>query len=144
MTEHDTKNIATRNIMLHYPKRLADKPIISTLIKKYDIIVNITRARIDQDEEGTLVIEISGLKKNIDAGLAYLDDLGITFKPVSKVIKRIDERCTHCSACIVVCPTKALAVRDRESMVVDFIEDRCIGCGLCIPACPYTAMEMSE
>jgi hypothetical protein len=88
----------TRNIMLHYPRKLADKPIISNLIREYDITVNITRARIDQDEEGTLVIEISGSKKNIDAGLDYLRELGISFKPVSKIIRRIDERCTHCSA----------------------------------------------
>ena len=130
--------------MLHYPRKLADKPIISNLIRKFDITVNITRARIDQDEEGTLVIEIAGTKKNIHAGLAYLEDLGITFKPVSKVIKRIDERCTHCTACTVVCPTHALVIENRESMAVDFIEQKCIGCGLCIPSCPYMAMEMIE
>jgi Fe-S-cluster-containing dehydrogenase component len=134
----------TKNIMLHYPRKLADKPIISNLIREYDITVNITRARIDQDEEGTLVIEISGTKENVEAGLGYLKHLGITFKPVSKVIKRIDERCTHCTACIAVCPTQALAIGDRESMEVDFIEEKCIGCGLCIPSCPYMAMEMIE
>ena len=134
----------TRNIMLHYPRKLADKPIISNLIRKFDITVNITRARIDHDEEGTLVIEIAGTKKNINAGLAYLEDLGITFKPVSKVIKRIDERGTHCTACTVVCPTHALAIENRKSMAVDFIEQKCIGCGLCIPSCPYMAMEMIE
>ncbi len=133
-----------KNIMLHYPKKLTDKPIISNLIKDYDLTVNISRARIDQDEEGTLVIEISGEKINVDAGLGYLKDLGITFKPVSKLIKRIEEKCTHCSACIVVCPTGALIINDRDSMFVNFIEDRCNGCGLCIPACPYMAMEMSE
>ena len=135
---------STRNIMLHYPRKLADKPIISNLIREYDITVNITRARIDQDEEGTLVIEISGSKKNVDAGLDYLKDLGISFKPVSKVIRRIDERCTHCSACTVVCPTAALVIGDRARMEVEFIENKCIGCGLCIPSCPYMAMEMIE
>jgi ferredoxin len=134
----------TRNIMLHYPRKLADKPIISNLIREYDITVNITRARIDQDEEGTLVIEISGSKMNIDAGLDYLRELGISFKPVSKIIRRIDERCTHCSACTVVCPTAALTIADRERMEVEFIEEKCIGCGLCIPSCPYMAMEMIE
>ncbi len=134
----------TKNIMLHYPRKLADKPIISNLIREFDITVNITRARIDQDEEGTLVIEISGTKENVKAGLDYLSDLGIRLKPVSKVIKRIEDRCTHCTACTAVCPTKALVIGNRESMVVDFIEDKCIGCGLCIPSCPYMAMEMIE
>ena len=133
-----------RNIMLHYPKKLTEKPIISNLIKNYDLTMNISRARIDQDEEGTLVIEISGLKENIDAGLKYLTDIGITYKPVSKVIARDDERCTHCSACTVICPTGALFIEDRNTMFVNFIQDKCIACGLCIPACPYQAMEMYE
>jgi hypothetical protein len=109
---------ATKNIMLHYPRHLTEKPVISDLIKRYDLTVNISRARIDPDEEGTLVMEISGLRENVEAGLGFLRDLGITYKLVSKI--------------------------DRAVMQVAFFKDRCIACGLCVPACPYQAMEMSE
>jgi ferredoxin len=136
--------IASRNIILHYPRRLIEQPVISNLIKEYDLTVNISRARIGQDEEGTMVVEISGLQKDLDEGLQYLRDIGVTFKPVSKIIRRIEKRCTHCSACIVVCPSGALVVENRARMEVLFIEDNCTGCGLCIPACPYKAMEMHE
>jgi ferredoxin len=138
------KRIASKNIILHYPKEHAEKPIISNLIKRYDITVNIIRARIGQDEEGTLVIEVSGKGDNLEAGLNYLKDLGLTFKPVSLVVLRSDDRCTHCSACTVICPSGALIVEDRHAMEVKFIQDKCIACGLCVPACPYGAMEMHE
>ena len=136
--------IASKNIILHYPRRLIEQPVISNLIKEYDLTVNISRARIGQDEEGTMVIEISGPADNLKNGLQYLKEIGVTFKLISKVIKRIEENCTHCSACTVVCPSEALVIENRSSMEVKFIENRCTGCGLCIPACPYRAMEMHE
>jgi Fe-S-cluster-containing dehydrogenase component len=138
------KRIVSKNIILHYPKEHTEKPIISNLIKRYDLTVNISRARIGQDEEGTMVIEISGKRENLDAGLNYLKDIGLSFKPVSLVVQRLDERCTHCSACTVICPSGALIVEDRRSMEVKFIQDKCIACGLCIPTCPYKAMEMRD
>lgn len=138
------KSVISKNIMLHYPKEHTEKPIISNLIKRYDLTVNISRARIGQDEEGIMVIEVSGKKQNLDAGLNYLKEIGVTFKPVSMVVLRVDEKCTHCSACTVICPSYALTIEDRNTMMVSFIQDKCIACGLCIPACPYHAMEMHE
>jgi len=137
-------SMASKNIMLHYPRKLIEQPVISNLIKDYDLTVNISRARIGQDEEGTMVIEISGDADNLNAGMQYLKEIGVTFKLISKIIKRVEERCTHCSACTVVCPSGALVIEDRRSMEVQFVEDKCTGCGLCIPACPYKAMEMHE
>ena len=137
-------SMASKNIMLHYPRKLIEQPVISNLIKDYDLTVNISRARIGQDEEGTMVIEISGAADNLKEGMQYLKEIGVTFKLISKIIKRVEERCTHCSACTVVCPSGALVIEDRNSMEVQFIEDKCTGCGLCIPACPYKAMEMHE
>jgi NAD-dependent dihydropyrimidine dehydrogenase PreA subunit len=138
------KREVTKNIMLHYPRHLTEKPVISDLIKKYDLTINISRARIDPDEEGTLVIELAGLKENVDAGLGFLKDLGVVWKPVSKVIERNDDKCTHCGACTIICPTGALVIEDRATMLVSFVRDGCVACGLCVPACPYRAMEMSE
>ena len=136
--------ITSKNIILHYPRKLIEQPVISNLIKEYDLTINISRARIGQDEEGTMVVEISGAGDNLKAGLQYLREIGVTFKPISKIIKRIEDKCTHCSACTVVCPSEALVILDKSSMEVQFVEDKCTGCGLCIPACPYKAMEMLE
>ncbi len=136
--------VYTRNILLHYPKKLTDKPIISNLIKKFDLTVNISKARIGEDEEGTMVIEISGKKSNVENGLKYLEEIGVTYTPISKVVSWDREKCTHCSACTVVCPTSALYIPDRKTMLVEFNEKKCIACGLCVPACPYGAMSITE
>ena len=134
----------SKNILLHYPKNLTDKPIMSNLIKKYDLTINISKARIDQDEEGTMVIELFGTGKNIDHGLRYLREIGVTYTPISKIVTWDQEKCTHCSACIVVCPVEALYIPDRDKMLINFDEKKCIACGLCVPACPYGAMNILE
>jgi ferredoxin len=118
-----------KRIVLNYPPHLIDQPIISRLVKDFDLMVNISRARITPREEG------------IDAGFKYLTELGVKIQPLAQDVKWHDDRCTHCTACLSVCPTKALDV-DRTQMEVSFKRDRCIACELCIPVCPYQAMEI--
>jgi Na+-translocating ferredoxin:NAD+ oxidoreductase RNF subunit RnfB len=49
-----------------------------------------------------------------------------------------EERCTGCAACLRVCPTKAIRVRQQKSIR---IVNQCIGCGACIRACPAGAVS---
>jgi L-aspartate semialdehyde sulfurtransferase ferredoxin len=65
----------------------------------------------------------------------------VAIQPLSQDIRRNDEKCTHCGACIAVCPTDALSV-ERDSMLVRFDDEECVACELCIKACPPRAMEI--
>jgi L-aspartate semialdehyde sulfurtransferase ferredoxin len=130
-----------RRVVLSYPPHLVDQPVISKLIKDFDLMVNIMRARITPKEQGRLVLEITGKRAALEAGLNYLTEMGVEILPLAQDVKWREDRCTHCSACISVCPTKALDI-DRSKMEVSFKRDRCIACELCIPVCPYQAMEI--
>ena len=99
------------------------------------------RARITPREEGRLVLEITGKKASIEAGFKYLSEIGVEVQSLAQDVKWHEDRCTHCTACISVCPSKALDV-DRKTMVVAFDRDKCIACENCIPVCPYQAMEI--
>jgi dissimilatory sulfite reductase (desulfoviridin) alpha/beta subunit len=44
-----------------------------------------------------------------------------------------EEACTHCSACVDVCPDDAIAL-DETTVAID--RERCMACGKCILACP--------
>ena len=72
----------------------------------------------------------------------YLKRLGVSIQPLAKDIKWLEEKCTHCTACISICPTNALSV-ERKEMKVSFDKNKCLGCGLCLLACPYKAIEIS-
>jgi ferredoxin len=130
-----------KRIVLNYPPHLVDQPIISKLVKDFDLMVNISRARITPREEGRLVLEITGKKPGLEAGFKYLSEIGVQIQPLAQDVKWHEDRCTHCTACIAICPTKALDI-NRTQMEVSFKRDRCIACELCIPVCPYQAMEI--
>ena len=128
-------------IVLHFPHEQVDKPIVSRLVREYDLDFNILKASITPREEGLLVLEIIGEAKDYERGIGYLESCGVSIQPLSQDIRRNDERCTHCGACIAVCPTDALSV-DRDTMRVEFDDSECVACELCIKVCPPRAMEI--
>ncbi|MEA1965076.1 MAG: NIL domain-containing protein [Candidatus Aerophobetes bacterium] len=130
-----------RRVVLTYPYKFIDQPIISYLVKKYDIVVNILRAKINPKEEGRLVLEVSGKEENLDRGIDYLKELGLKIQSLAQDIRWLEDRCIQCTACSPLCPTGAIEV-DRKKMTITFNKERCIACGLCIPACSYKAIEI--
>ena len=133
--------IVSKKIVLHFPGRLVDRPIISRLIKDFDLNFNILKASILPDEEGLLVMELSGEQNNYDKGIRYLTHTGVKIQSLSQNVLRNEARCTHCGACVTICPTSAFEL-DIKSRKVTFNNEKCIACGLCIKACPPRAMEV--
>jgi len=130
-----------RRVVFNYPPHVVEQPVISKLVKDFDLTVNILRAHITPKEEGRLVLEIIGKRQALEAGLHYIKELGVEVQPLAQDVKWYEDRCTHCTACVSICPPKALEV-NRTTMEVSFKRERCIACGLCISACPYRAMEI--
>ncbi len=130
-----------KRVVLSFPPHMIDQAVTYKLIKEYDLMINILRARITPREQGRLVLEITGKKPALDAGIEYLKEVGVEIQPLAQEIKWREERCTHCTACISICPTKALDV-NRGEMSVSFKREKCIACELCIPVCPYRAIEI--
>ena len=130
-----------KKVVLTFPYKLINQPITYHLIKDCNLEVNIIRARISPREEGRLMIEISGKEESLRKGMDYLEKLGVEVQSLAQDIRWLDEKCTHCTICIPICPTEAM-VLDRNEMTVIFDQDKCIGCGLCVPACPYKAVEI--
>ncbi|MCK4274002.1 MAG: 4Fe-4S dicluster domain-containing protein [Dehalococcoidales bacterium] len=131
----------TKRIVLRFPRRLVERPIVYRLVKDYDLELNILKASITPEEEGLLVLELKGNQKEYDKGVDFLIKAGVRIQSLSQDVTRNEERCNHCGACITVCPTGAFRV-DPKTREVLFDNTKCIACGLCIPACPPRAMEV--
>jgi len=130
----------SKKIVLHFPKRLVDRPIIYRLVKDYVLEFNILKASVTPDEEGLMVLELKGERKEYDRGIRFLLDTGVRIQSLSQDVTLNVERCTNCGACVTVCPTDAFEL-DSATREIVFHNDKCIACGLCIKACPPRAME---
>jgi len=133
--------VVTKKIVLRFPKRLVERPIVYRLVKDYDLEFNILKASITPEEEGLLVLELKGDQKEYDKGINFLVKGGVKIESLSQDVTRNEERCTSCGACITVCPAGAFELEPGTRLVI-FNNEKCIACGLCIPACPPRAMEV--
>src|SRR3990167_9167268 len=123
--------MVSKRIVLTFPHQLLDQPVVYKLVKDYGLIFNILQAKVTPKEEGLLVLELTGKESDYEKGMKYLLDLGVKIQPLSKDVIRDEERCTHCGACVVICPTGALAV-DKKTRKVLFDSEKCIACELCV------------
>ncbi|MBW6462857.1 MAG: NIL domain-containing protein [Dethiobacteria bacterium] len=129
-----------QKVVLRFPPNIVEQPTIYMLIKDFDLMVNILRADINPRKEGRLMMEISGEEANYQKAMTWLKKQGLSVMNLEQQIIWRSDRCTHCGACTVICPTAALNF-ERPDMVVRFEEDKCIVCELCLRACPARAME---
>ncbi len=133
--------MVTKRIVLHFPTRLVDQPIVYKLVKEFDLQFNILKAYVTPQEEGLMVVELNGKRENFDKGIEYLQSCGVRIQSLSQDIVRNENKCTNCGVCVPICPTEALVV-DPQTRKVIFNNKKCIACELCVKICPPRAMEV--
>jgi ferredoxin len=129
----------TKKLMLFFPKCECEKPIIYHLVKDYNLIVNVFRAKVTPEEEGYLVLDVTGTEKDIEQAMAFVKTFNVSINYTGKGVTWDEDRCTHCGHCITHCPTAALCIADAATRRVGFNEADCIECLACIRVCPFNA-----
>jgi D-methionine transport system ATP-binding protein len=85
--EHPSEN-STQLIRIAYKGNAASEPIITHLIKKFDLSVNIIQANMEviQDQMlGLLIVELQGKDKKINQGLTFLEESGLIIERLGYV-----------------------------------------------------------
>ncbi len=140
--EMEIKALYSKIVILEFPPQAAQKPIVCQLVKKYDLMFNILKARISSKKVGHMVLEISSVGKDaFNKGVTYLKEQGVRVSTAEHNIYKDEERCTHCGACTAVCPTGALYIK-RPEMEVIFDREKCSLCERCLLTCPVRVMGL--
>ena len=131
--------MSPKRIVLRFGTDISVNPIVYRLVKDYDLVVNIVKADVNPQKEGTMILEVIGDQS--EEGLSYLRNLGVSVQALNQEIVRNEEKCVMCGVCTGICPTGALYM-ERPSMEVRFDGDQCVFCQLCVKVCPMRAMEV--
>jgi ferredoxin len=130
----------TKKLMLFFPRCECEKPIIYHLVKDYNLVVNVYRAKVTPEEEGYLVLDVTGTEDDIERALAFVKTFNVSINYSGKGVTRDENSCTHCGHCITHCPTIALRIVDKATREVIYSEADCIECMACIRVCPFGAL----
>ncbi len=131
--------MSTKRLLLYFPKSETEKPIVYHLVKDYDLVINIFRAKVTPEEFGYLVLDVTGSEENIARGMDFVRTFHVQVDETQKGVRWDQGKCTMCTNCIPHCPTKALHVADRATMEVTFASELCVECLSCLANCPFGA-----
>ncbi len=134
-----TADIIKQRVILAFPKFIAGQPIITRLVREYDLEINIYRAEVTPNEEGYIVIDLRGEKSQIEEGLEFIQSLNVDIDLTMNSLSWDKDKCTGCGNCVPHCPTGALHVVNNRTREIDFQRDKCIECRSCIRNCPFGA-----
>jgi L-aspartate semialdehyde sulfurtransferase ferredoxin len=134
----------TRKVFFYFPKCQTENPVVYHLVKDYDLVVNLFRAKVNAEEEGYLVLDLTGEQERIDAAVAWVESQGVEVRTNSKGLSWNRDRCTGCGNCLTHCPTGALYRIDSQTQEVAFDGEKCVECLSCIENCPFGACTSFE
>lgn len=135
--------MAKERFSLNFSIETAGKPIISSLIKNYQVDCNILNAKISAEHGGTMFLELTGQSSAIVDAVEFLSEQIVDVKRISRSIIHDSEKCISCGSCTAVCPSGTLKI-SAPDFELKFDEEKCIICGSCIKACPFRLFRLNR
>lgn len=128
-------------VILSFPPEVVETPLTYRLITEYGFKVNILRASVIAGKAGRLLIEVEAPDDKFELGLKFIEDHGISIRPLAKGINVDLNECTSCGSCTSVCSSGALTL-NPEDFRLEFDPESCVACELCVPACPMRLIQV--
>jgi ferredoxin len=131
----------SKRLVLHFSPQMSKQATVCHLARDFNLTFSIVKAQITPGEEGLMVMELMGDQRDYDRGVQYLLEAGVKIQSLNQDVVRNEERCTHCGACVALCPAEAFSVEQSTGKIL-FDNDKCVVCEICVKACPTRAMEL--
>jgi ferredoxin len=123
-----------QRVNLTFPKHSISNPLAYRLARDFNIAANIIRAQIAPNQEGKMVLELSGDIDQLESAIEWMRSQEIEVSSDKREIIIDENLCVDCGLCTGVCPTTALSL-DPISL--------CIVCEQCISVCPVEAISIN-
>jgi ferredoxin len=131
-----------QRVNLTFPKHSISNPLAYRLARDFNIAANIIRAQIAPNQEGKMVLELSGDIDQLESAIEWMRSQEIEVSSDKREIIIDENLCVDCGLCTGVCPTTALSL-DPISFRLDFRRSLCIVCEQCISVCPVEAISIN-
>lgn len=133
--------MARKKVVLDFPPEQVTKPIVYHLVSDYNLVINILRAEIHEQERGRMILDLEGDQKQIEKGIKFLKEQKVEVQEAARDITLDEEKCVDCGACTAVCLPQALQL-NLDTWKLEFDKEKCVFCELCVKACPVQIIEV--
>ena len=126
-------------LKLSYNYGNSGKPILSEIILKMKISINILEAKLNPDS-GEMIVDVPASEKQLASIMDLFGEAGVAVKELTQFIEIDRTRCTSCGACVSSCPVQA--IDQTPNWEVEYDDKKCIRCRICLTACPVVAIDV--
>lgn len=130
-----------KKYIFSFPVDATDRSLTYDLVKIYDIRINILKAEIQAGHAGNLLVELDADEQQLENGIKYLTESGVTVSPVSSKVSYNADLCIDCGNCVSACFSHALTI-GAPAWKLHFNPEKCIACKLCLKACPLKLFKI--
>ena len=130
-----------KKVVLTFPAEGAELPVTYTLVKEFDVQINILKASIEPGKSGTLFLELKADESNLEKAFAYLEKNGVKVCPIASRISYDDTQCVNCGNCASACVSQSLSMA-KPDWKLKFDPEKCILCKLCLKTCPLRLFQI--
>jgi ferredoxin len=123
---------------LEIPREIVTKPVVSDAITETGASINILTASIDE-MQGEMIVDVTGDGQTVAEFVGYLKERGAFAEELTGSVSVKVDGCTHCGACVSVCPVRAITLTPDYEMALN--QGDCISCLVCVPVCPMKAIQ---
>jgi ferredoxin len=124
-------------ILLRFSEKIVEEPIISQIILKLKVPINIITAHVNS-KGGEVLAEVPD--EALEKLIREFRKRGATVS-IPKLVEIDSEKCMSCGACVTLCPVGAITMDEDATVVIN--KEKCIGstCSACVDACPARAIK---
>ena len=73
-------------LMLTFPEHLVHQPIVARMVREFDVMPNIRRAKVEETM-GWIVCELAGADADVDRAIDWLVNLGVQVDRVTDALE---------------------------------------------------------
>lgn len=124
---------------IQIPTDKVNTTMVADVVLETKVALNLISSSI-HSKGGVMIIEVPDVSYSIvEHGFKRR---GASVIPLQVPIKRDEDACIDCGACISVCPSRVYSFDKDWALHMEI--EKCTGCGLCIKMCPHSALKIPE